>query len=190
MKQIDGFNTAEVIKDTPPCVLPPGAHIVVVLGSTLKEGKTGRYLEFDMDVAEGEYKGFFDDLYKNSTADIKRWRCKYFVSIPEETGSDKDMYKLRLFKTFITHIEESNPGYHWDWNEDTLRGKKVGGLFVNNEYLDKTGERRMGTVMAKTCTIQDVIDGTFRMPKDRLLPEAPSGFVAMDKMNTAELPFS
>ena len=190
MKQIEGFKTVEAIKDTPPCVLPKGAYEMIILGVTLNEGKSGRYLQFDMDVSAGEHKGFFDNLYKTSTAEIKNWRCKYFVSIPEETGADKDMYKLRLFKTFITHIEESNTGYAWDWNEANLKGKRIGGLFVDNEYLDKNGERRMGTVMAKTCTIQDVIDGTYKMPKDRLLPEAPSGFVAVDKMNTAELPFS
>lgn len=186
MEVINGYNEAEVIKAGSSNVLPKGAYQMKILGVHLNQGNSGRYLEFDLDVDEGEYKGFFDKIFTESTAENKTWRCRYFLSIPTGSGNDKDMYKVRLFKTFISHIEESNPGYTWAWKEDTLANKRIGGLFVNNEYIGKDGHVHTSTIMSKTCAIQDVIDGTFVMPKDKTLPSALDTFT---EANAAELPF-
>ena len=187
MEQIKGYDDVEVIKGGSSTVLPKGGYQMIILGATLKDSsKGGKYLCFDMDIAEGEYKGFFDRLYAESTSESKTWRCKFYLNVPDGSGTESDTFKTRLFKTFISNVEESNVGYTWNWKEDTLVGKKVGGLFVGNEYMAKDGQIRNGTILTKTCPLQDIIDGTFKLPKDKVLSSS-NGFVEVSK---AELPFS
>lgn len=187
MEQIKGYDDVEVIKGATSNVLPKGGYQMVILGATLKDSsKGGKYLCFDMDIAEGEYKGFFDRLYSESTSESKTWRCKYYLTVPDGSGSDKDTFKTRVFKTFMKNVEESNSGYAWNWNEGSLCGKMIGGLFVGNEYMAKDGQIRNGTILAKTCPLQDIVDGTFKLPKDKVLSSS-NGFVEVGK---AELPFS
>ena len=35
----------------------------------------------------------------------------------------------------LQNIEKSNPGYTWDWNEQSLVGKLFGGKFREEEYI-------------------------------------------------------
>lgn len=187
MEMIKGYNEAEIINDGSSSILPKGAYQMIILGVHMQNSKSGngKYIEFDLDVAEGEYKGFFDKLYSEAEEN-KVWRCRYYVNIPLGDGSDKDAFKLRMFKTFINNVEDSNSGYTWNWNEDSLTGKLVGGLVVNQEFVSRNGEVRSGTVLAKTCPIQDVIDGTYRMPNDKKLPSFKNQFKPVEDM---ELPF-
>lgn len=191
MRKIEGYDSTEAIKELSSGVLPKGGYEMIILGVYLNHGNRGDYLQFDMDVCEGEFKGFFDKQYKEQTAEKKNWRCKYFLSIPVEDGTDGDMFKLRVFKTFMTHVEDSNPGFKWSWDEKTLRNRKIGGLFVNNEYLTKDGQVRTGTVLARTCSIQDIIDNTFKLPKDKTLSSGtPNNTEDSGFKEVAELPFS
>ena len=39
------------------------------------------------------------------------------------------------FKGMLQNIEKSNPGYTWDWTEQSLVGKLFGGKFREEEYI-------------------------------------------------------
>ena len=54
--------------------------------------------------------------------------------MPKDDGTEKDEKVKKAFKTFIYHIESSNTGYKWDWNESSLIGKYFGGVFGEKEY--------------------------------------------------------
>lgn len=41
---------------------------------------------------------------------------------------------LPFFKGVLTSLEESNPGFRWNWDESTLVGKKVGGVFGREQF--------------------------------------------------------
>ena len=44
----------------------------------------------------------------------------------------------------ITCIEESNEGYEWNWDEKTLKGKKIGVLFGREQYM-MNGQKKWAT---------------------------------------------
>jgi hypothetical protein len=75
-------------------------------------------------------------------------------------------------------FEESNSGYHWNWDEQTLKGKKIGGLFNIREY-EKDGKVRSATNLAQLVSVKTIKDGTFKLPEDKLINKRPSadGFV-------------
>jgi len=56
---------------------------------------------------------------------------------------------VALFKGFTTAVENSNPGYQWNWDEKSLVGKKLCGVFGLEEY-----EKQDGTVGVATKLIQ------------------------------------
>ena len=39
------------------------------------------------------------------------------------------------FKGMLENIEKSNPGYVWNWDEQSLVGKLFGGKFREEEYI-------------------------------------------------------
>jgi hypothetical protein len=69
-------------------------------------------------------------------------------------------------------IENSNPGYHWDWDEKGLKGKKLGVLFRNKEW-EMNGRTGWTTEAAGSCTVEDIRENTFRLPKDKPLKDRP-----------------
>ena len=81
----------------------------------------------------------------------------------------------------MTAIEDSNEGYTWDWDENTLVGLTAGLLFRNKEY-DYEGRQGFWTEPFKFISADKVRTGDFKMPKDKLLPPKkkqaapPAGF--------------
>ena len=47
------------------------------------------------------------------------------MNIPKDDGTDLDNATIRKFKTDIIAIEESNPSFHWDWDEKKMVGCRV-----------------------------------------------------------------
>lgn len=163
--------------------LPKGAYNMQIKGVQLMSGDKGQYLRVDMDICDGEYKNFFARKFENQSGERKNWGCSFFVSIPAEDGSKGDNFKKLLFKTFILNVEDSNQGFHWNWNENELEGKYVGGLFVLKEFRGSDGEIHTIVNIAGTCTLKRVADGTYKLPKDKLLPkERDNGFKDVDLM--------
>ena len=148
-------------------ILPKGGYVMKILGVTVKQNRVGQYLELSCDVCEGEYKDFFANDYRNQS-DPKKWHCNAFVNVPRDDGTEKDGWTKRAFATFIDALEQSNNGYHFDWDETKMKGLIVGGLFV----IDK------------------VRNNKFKLPKDKLLKRedssSSSGFTPVD---SDDLPF-
>ena len=87
------------------------------------------------------------ELFKN-----KKWKGVYRLNCPMDDGTPKDERLKKGFKTFIHHIEESNKGYTWDWNEQALQGKHFGGVFGEKEY-EIDGNNGFFTTMRYTCEV-------------------------------------
>lgn len=64
------------------------------------------------------------------------------------------------------HIESSNQGYKWDWNESSLRGKLFGGVFGEKEY-EIDGNTGFFTTMRYTCEVNNI--DNIVLPKPLLL---------------------
>ena len=114
--------------------LPLGAYVCKVKQAKVVDSNYGSQLAILFDITEGEYAGFFQKDYASNTAQDKKWRGLLRVWLPKDDGSDNDEMTKRSFKGMTTAFEKSNPGYQWDWNENSLVGKTVGILFRNEEW--------------------------------------------------------
>lgn len=136
MKPINNWNNVEAMTDRPK--LPAGGYVCKIMGAKVRtfSGSNGEFekLEVSMDIYEGEHSGFFADDYRAKDYEDKKWGCVYRLTIPTEDGSDQDTKNKRRFKTFINAVEDSNPGYHWDWDENKLKDKVIGFLFRRREW--------------------------------------------------------
>ena len=153
--------------------LPRGAYVLEILNAEVGENQYGQYVKISCDIAEGEHKGFYHNDYKNQSGEDKKWRCNYLLNVAKGDGSERDEWTARRFKTVIAAIEDSNPGYHFDWDESKFKGKKVGGLFNIREYQKNNGEIGEITNLAQLCAVELVRSGKARIPKDKRLAETP-----------------
>ena len=119
-----------------------------------------------LDVSEGDHAGYYTNRY---ALDDKRYRDKE-IKFPAKYKGDlriripnpdnkKALYPesdLATFKDAIWCVEDSNPGYHWNWDEQSLIGLTVGfsvrqgtyngRQFTRIEKLESASEVRMGNV--------------------------------------------
>lgn len=141
MKPIHDFAQAQAYTGENE-VLPTGGHICQIRGARCELSSSGKeMLVVAFDIKEGgrhdgHYKRRFDRI-KAAKPDAK-WPGVYYQTTVNNEGNTSPM-----FKGLITSIEESNPGYVWNWNENSLNGKLVGFNFGEEEYIHQnTGEIR------------------------------------------------
>ena len=177
--------------------LPKGGYVVKILGVSVGQNRDfQQYLKISCDIAEGEYAGYYAEQYKANTNENKRWVCNLIQSIPVDDGSERDGWTKRSFRTMIDALEESNPGFHWDWNEGKLKGLIIGGLFNEREYEGQDGTIRRATNLARFCSVEKIRSGNYTLPKDKLLDRQaaapmPDGFVSIPNgVDDEGLPFN
>lgn len=175
--------------------LPKGGYVMKVLGVDLGENKVGQYVTLHCDVEEGEYKNFFTDDYRNQQGEDKKWHCNFFINVPNDDGSEKDNWTKRRFKTIIEDFEDSNEGFHFDWDEKKFKGLLIGGLFNIREYEKRDGSVGSATNLAQLCKVSSILNDTYKLPQDKLLQKKPAvdvdadGFMKIPEGVGDELPF-
>ena len=131
---------------------------------------------------------FFD----NQNTEDKRWKGVLRQYIPTDDGSEKDARTKSYFKAMIEAIEDSNNGYHWDWDEKKLKGKIVGCLFRLEEW-EWDGKSGWRTAALKFIEAQKIRDGKFKVPNDKPLNNQPA-FIQLNPLDVnvdddEDLPF-
>ena len=173
IKKPAGYDAAQAVKVGESQYIQPGWYPAVVCNVAQGSTPNGTdFLEFWIDITDGEYVRYYKRDYlaqnKNGEFGEKKWHgtVRYFMS--EKA--------LPMLKGGITAIEDSNPGYVFDWNEESVKGKKVGVGIRREEFEDKkTGETKSTTRPFAFCDIKKVIAGEMETPKDKLLkPSAPT----------------
>lgn len=121
--------------------LPLGAYVCKIKRGEVRQNKYGSTLNVLFDICEGDYTGFFMEEFKTNTMMDKKYKGILRQFLPKNDGSDKDEFTKSSLKSFVNAVESSNPGYKWDWNEESLAGKIVGIIFRKEEweYNRKTG---------------------------------------------------
>lgn len=176
MQPIEGFNeapayTGEILS------LPAGLYkCVIKQANVVKDQKDREQIAILFDIADGEYKGFYEKQYKarkQSNSDAK-WGGIY-----KQLTHDAS---LPFFKGIITSVEKSNSGYKWDWNEKNLAGKVFGGVFGREEFLDTNNEKRMATKLIQFRSVDGLKDA--KIPEDKLLQDtAPTNVSPTNAQN-------
>lgn len=192
MRKIDGFTAQE--RSGGKEILPAGGYVAKILDAHEKQTQTGKsMLEISFDIASGEYTGFFKKDYAQNTAEDKRWRGVYRLFVPVGDGSERDSWSKNTLENAIWAIEESNPGYHWDWDESKLKGKTVGVLFRDKEW-EYNGLTGITTECGAFTTVDKINSKTFKPLKAKMLKKQQKQEIAsFGELSTLEddfeLPF-
>lgn len=176
-----------------PRILPAGGYICKILNAEETESKGGKpMLKVSFDIDEGEYKGYFRDLFKgwkensDDPATVK-WPftgTKWVMFYNNEGKTNRD------FKSFCTALEDSGTKV---WINDTfdvngLRGATLGLIFRREEH-EYNNARSWRTVPVGFRSVKTIEDGNFNVPEDKPLPEPvlteTDSFTALDE----DLPF-
>lgn len=149
--------------------LPKGAYVVRILNAEEVENDKVHKLVFSFDIAEGEYKGFYKQIYEQNKNEDKKWPVdgKYDLFIPGENDPE---WKWINYNSFFADLEDSNSGFVWDMQDLTkLRNKVIGGKFRIREE-EYNGKEYSHTELKWTCVADDVRTGNYgQLPKDDLL---------------------
>lgn len=176
-------------------LLPAGGYVAKILDAKEVNYDWGSVIQISFDISEGPNKDFFKRDYNNQDREDKKWRGTYRLNVPNDDGSEKDGWTKRTFGNAIWAIESSNPGYHFDWDETSFRGKNVGVLYRNREW-EMNGNTGWTTECCSLASADEVRDGNFRMPKDKPLANKPAaagfgfGSFAAIGDDDNELPFN
>lgn len=170
MKQLKNWDDVKASSDF--TALPAGGYVCKIQGAKIRtfEGTRGKFerMEVAVDIVEGEYKGYYRRDFDSQQTEDKKWRGVFRLYVPNDDGSEKDGWSAAKLKRFVNDVEDSNPGYRWDWDEAKLKGKLVGLTFRNEEweYNGKTGWK---TNPFQAYTVEDIRQGKFQQPKDKPL---------------------
>lgn len=174
-------------------ILPAGNYIAKILKAEEQSTTEGKmYIVLSFDVVEGEYRDFFRRDYngQDPAFGMPKWRGTFRLWEPTGDGSEKDGWTKRTFNNMIACVEESNPGYHWDWNEQGLKGKLIGVMFRDKEW-SFDGKTGWTTECGALCSVDDIRNGKAKLLKSKPLSQSAGtasagGFTQVDD---DELPF-
>lgn len=153
MKKIENFEQVKASGEFDS--LKPGGYIGVLY--KVEDESDKEYLKVFFDIAEGEFTGYYKNLYSQ----FDFWGGVFIRSYKEKA--------LSMFKGFIKAVEESNVGYVWNWDESTLKGKKVGLILQEEEYVPTggahAGELRTRLIVQKVVNVETIKSGKYKVPE-------------------------
>lgn len=166
IRKPNNWNEVKEFTDRPK--LPLGAYVCKVKKAVVQSTDYGDQLCILFDIADGEFKGFFQKDFDDSTVANKKWKGVLRQFIPRDDGSEKDEWTKSAFKGMVTAFEKSNPGYQWNWDEASLAGKTVGILFRNEEW-EHEGKTGWAVRPFRAISVDSVRSNDFTLPKDKPL---------------------
>lgn len=126
-------------------------------------GKTSLKVYVDT-ASDDKQPGYFKKQYDNDTRIDKRYPNGAIKYVP--LGEEEN--QVKMLKAFITAYENSN-NCQFDWNKDwdQLKGKKIGLVFGQEEYISQDGTTKLATKLNQFRSI-DKVDNA-QIPKVKLL---------------------
>ena len=154
MKVIENWNEVEAKGMEDFKSLPIGAYECIIRKAEVYKNPTTEKESFkvQVDIASGEYKGYFQQRYDNNTNSDKTWDNNSTRYLAFQGDN------IAYFKGFITCVENSNPGYKWDWNEEKLTGKKICGVYQYEEYEKQDGTKGVKVRLNKFRSLDKIKD--------------------------------
>ena len=136
---------------------------VIEYTSTIS-GKTSLKVEVDTD-KDDKQPSYYQKQYDENTDMTKKWSPAGTKYVP--LGDEEN--QVKMLKSFITAIENSNNGFEYNWEKDIdqLKGKKVGLVAGMEEYTDSEGKTKTATKIVQFRSL-DKVD-TIKIPKVKLL---------------------
>ncbi len=176
--------------------LEAGGYICKIVVAKAETSQAGNeMLVLALDIAEGEHAGYFQRKFeqaKKQNTDVNK-KIKWSNNGTHRIMKlDKEGKCNKFFKGFGTIIEESNPGYKWTGNEESLKDKVLGCLFGEEEY-EKTGGDIGTAVKAKFIrSVACIKEGKFAVPEIKRLERKENAFSSFQTVSgdtDDDLPF-
>ena len=182
MRPLKGYNQAQASGDFER--LPAGGYVIKITGVENNEDK--QYLKIVYDIIEGPERGRYKEIDpKDNNAN---WRCSFIRSYKESS--------LGMFKAFIKAVDGANETNFNEFiekgfDEQLLKGNRVGVLFGYEEYNANDGSVKERLRLVRFLNIEQVRAGDFKVPELKKLkadttPTIPEGFTPFTDDN---LPF-
>lgn len=199
IKRFSDYETTQAYSNSEK--LPVGGYVIKIENVRFENGTNGGSdrIVLAFDIAEGEQKGFYRKNFDAQTGEDRKWKGTYIIYLPKDDGSEQDKWTKRRFKTIMEHIEDANPGYSWNWDENSLKGKLLGALFGEiNTVID--GKQITYVALRFTEKIANIRNKQFKIPEPynkngaTVKPAAVStqssdGFMEIPKGVEEEIPF-
>lgn len=191
MQKVKDWDTVQAVGEA--VKLPVDGYVCKILDAkeVTYSGTNGDFsrLEVSFDIAEGEYKGFYANDYRMQQQEDKKWKGVLRLYIPKDDGSEQDEWTKRRLKSLTESVEDSNNGFHWEWDEAALKDKMVGIIFRNEEW-EFNGRDGWKAQPFKAVPVPTVRDGKFSIPKERPLANKAAHTNAFTEVEDGgDLPF-
>ena len=172
IKQPTNWNEVQEFTERPK--LPLGAYVCKVINAQVQGNEYGEQLCIVFDIAEGEYAGFYKKEFAANTMNNKKFKGVLRIFLPKHDGSEKDEWAKSILKGLVSSFEKSNPGYKWNWNEQSLVSRMVGILFRNEEW-EYDGKTGWAVRPFRAISADSVRSGEYTLPKDKPLKNKSAG---------------
>lgn len=150
MEKINNWNEVEAKGMEDFKALPIGAYECIIKEAEVHKNPETEKESFKVavDIATGEYKDYFQKRYDNNNNSNKKWdnNATRYLAFQGDN--------VAYFKGFITCVENSNVGYTWNWDETTLKGKKICGVFQYEEYEKQDGSKAVKVRLNKFRSLE------------------------------------
>lgn len=164
IKQYTGMKAEKTVGNTP---LPAGGYVAEIKKAKVEEYSWGSVVVVAFDIAEGEYKGFFQKQYDSNPNEDKKWKGTYRITVPDES-SKFFQSNQRTFNNFIYALEDSNKGYHYDCDEKKFSGKSIGVIFRDKQWK-MNGRDGWTTECGAVTDVTAIRENTFKQLKPKPL---------------------
>lgn len=138
--------------------MPAGGYIANVRKIDIYDN--GSTMVFLIDIAEGEYKEYFDYMYEFD-CDMK-FDCGYVIHMPSEHNK---------LVNLIHVIEQSNPGFEFNGDLSQLVGKDFGIVLQEQEYTEFDGTLSTRLEVVTVTTTKDIHAGNYTIPSKETLQQ-------------------
>lgn len=172
MRSLDLSNVEEA-KEFPK--LEAGGYVCRI--HSVQDFENKEYLKIEYDISEGRFVGHFKAL-----SEAKDFWAGNFIRSYKESA-------LPFFKAFINRIEESNPNYKFDNNEQNLVGKYIGLVLGEEEYEGSNGEIKTRLYVAAIKNVDQIRNGNFAVPTFKSLDGERPKPEQLEEVDDDSLPF-
>lgn len=154
MRNID-WNNVEEAKEFEP--LKEGGYVAVIKNA--EDNPDKEYLKISYDIYEGDFKDYYENLYKAK----QFWGGNFYRSYKESARG--------FFKAFLNAVKQSNVGFVFNNDETNLRDKFVGIVLSEEEYIGNDGTVKTRLYVSTVTNVENIKKGNFAVKGKKKLAE-------------------
>lgn len=165
--------------------LPAGGYICKIVDPVLNDDQNAgkANIELRVDIAEGEYAGYFQQLEDR----FGFWGLRGWMSFKES--------QLGQFERVCMALCNSNPGLQFNpfvpggADVDSLKGKMIGVVIGKEEYRANSGDIKEKNVVSKFIEVEKIKSKKYKIPELKKLKIDGFDPISMPENVPDEIPF-